>query len=407
MAQLYFRDGDLKKAAGVLRVALEEASEEDFYPLLEDLWKQIQKGVKEEVTLGCILPLKGRAKTFGIKALRGIQLAMGAFRPEKWPFKVRLVIWDSEGDPSKAKEGVKTLAEKEGVIAIIGPLLSNTALAAAEQAEAEGVPMMTLSPLKGIAERGEYIFQNSLTYASQVEALAKYAFEELGIVTYAILYPRDPYGLTFKKLFQQEVEALGGELVVAASYADDQTDFGDVIKEMVEYEVSEDPKEKPKPIINFKAIFIPDDYRKVNLLAPQLAYYDITNVRLLGTNGWDSPELVRNGGEFVEGAVFVDGFFKDSPLPWVRYFVRDFEETFNLSPTLLEALSYDSTEVILKALNNREFWSRDALRDALLSLKEYVGVSGLKGFNPDGEGIRRLFMLEVSQGRIHQILPAE
>ena len=381
---------------------MEEASGEEFYPLLEHLWGEIQRGVKKEVLLGCILPLQGRAKPFGIRALRGIQLAIGAFQPQKWPFKVRLVIWDSQGDSFRAKEGVKTLAQ-EGVIAIIGPILSHTALAATEEAEAQEVPLVTLSPVKEIAQKGKYVFQNSLTPASQVKALVKYAFEEVGIATYAILYPRNPYGLTFRKLFQEEVEGFGGQTVVAASYGDKQTDFGDVIKEMVQYEPSEDPKEKPKPIVNFRAVFIPDDFKNVTLLVPQLAYYDITGVQLLGPSGWDSQGFIGARGAFVEGAVFVDGFFKDSPLPWVRYFVRDFEGTFTLSPSLLEGLSFDSTEVILRTIGDEKLWGREVLRDALLSLRDYVGVSGLKGFSSDGEGLRRLFLLTVSHGIIHQI----
>lgn len=408
LAQLLFREGRIGEAADVLRGTLQESAEEEFYPLLEDLWKKIQKVVKEEVVLGCILPLQGKARPFGMRALHGIQLAIGAFRPQEWPFKVRLIIWDSQGDPSRAKEGVKVMA-KEGVMAIIGPLLSHTAIAAAEEAEVQEVPLMTLSPLKGIAQKGMYVFQNSLTHACQVRALVKYALEELNIFTYAILYPRNPYGLTFRRLFQQEVEINGGELIVAASYSDRQTDFGDIIKGMVKYKPSEDPKEKPKPIINFGAIFIPDDFKKINLLAPQLAYYDITGIQLLGTNGWNSIELIRNSREFVEGAIFVDGFFKDSPLPWVRYFAAEFEETFHYSPTLLEALSYDSTDVILKAISDRELWGRKALCKALLSLKEYLGVSGLKGFSSDsdGEGIRNPFLLTVSHGRIRQILSPE
>ena len=58
----------------------------------------------------------------------------------------------------------------------------------------------------------------------------------------------------------------GGEVVVSASYADDQTDFGEVIKGMVRYKKSRDPKEDPKPIINFEAMFIPDDVLRLNLV---------------------------------------------------------------------------------------------------------------------------------------------
>jgi branched-chain amino acid transport system substrate-binding protein len=403
LAQWYFGKGKREEAEGLLREAMREAKGEDFYPLLEAFWRQMQVGVAKEVVLGCILPLQGKAKSFGARALHGIQLAMGAFRPLEGSFRIRLVIWDDQGDPARAKEGVRVLAEKEKAIAIIGPLHSQTALAAAEEAEVRRIPLITLSPFQGIVQKRKYIFQNSITNASQVKTLAQYALKGLHIRTYAMLYPRNTYGQTFKGLFQQEVESGGGKVLVAASYADDQTDFGDVIKGMVRYPKPQKPKEKPKPIFDFKAIFIPDDVNKINLVVPQLAYYDITEVQLLGNNGWNSPELVRDSGKFFEGAVFVDGFFKDSPSPAVRSFVQDFEDTFHSSPSLLEALSFDTTALILKILS-----STGAVNpETLLSFREYVGVTGLTGFSPEGEGIRNLFLLKVSEGKIVQISPAE
>jgi branched-chain amino acid transport system substrate-binding protein len=403
LAQWYFRKGKADEAEGLLRETMKLAQDEDFYSRLQDLLREIQIGEREETVLGCILPLQGKAKSFGIRALHGIQLAMGAFDPQGEAFRVRLIIWDDQGEPSRTKEGVRLLAEKERVNAIIGPLHSHTALAAAEEAEKQRVPLITLSSMQGIAHKGNYIFQNSITTASQVKTLATYAVKELGIHTYAILYPRNSYGLTFKGLFQQEVENLGGKVVVAASYADDQMDFRDVIKGMVKYVKPQNPKDDPTPIINFKAIFIPDDVNKINLVVPQLAYHDITGVQLLGNNGWNSPELIRNSGKFVEGAIFVDGFSKDSSLPVVRSFVTDFEDTFGFSPTLLEALSFDTTKLILKTLSSRGAISPEAL----LSLREYRGVTGFTGFTFDGEGVRTLFLLQVSEGKIRQISAGE
>ncbi|MCJ7664769.1 MAG: penicillin-binding protein activator [Desulfobacterales bacterium] len=402
-AQSYFEKGRKEEAEGLLREAMKEAKGEDFYPLLEALWRQMQIGVGKEIVLGCILPLQGKAKSFGTRALHGIQLAMGAFRPREGSFRVRLVIWDDQGDPARAREGVKFLAEKEKVIAIIGPLHSQTALAAAEEAELRRIPLITLSPFQGIVQKRKYIFQNSITNALQTKTLARYALKELGIRTYAILYPRNTYGQTYRGLFQQEVESGGGKVLVAASYADDQTDFGDVIKGMVRYPRPQRPKDKPKPIVGFKAIFIPDDVSKINLVVPQLAYHDVTAVQLLGNNGWNSPDLDRESGKFFEGAVFVDGFFKDSPSPAIRSFVQDFEDTFQSSPTLLEALSFDTTALILKILSSTGAVSPETL----LSFRDYVGVTGLTGFTPEGEGIRNLFVLKVTEGRIRQISPAE
>jgi ABC-type branched-subunit amino acid transport system substrate-binding protein len=172
---------------------------------------------------------------------------------------------------------------------------------------------------------------------------------------------------------------------------------------MVRYPKPQKPKDKPKPIFDFKAIFIPDDINKINLVVSQMAYHDVTAVQLLGNNGWNSPELDRESGKFFEGAVFVDGFFKDSPSPAVRSFVQDFEDTFHSSPTLLEALSFDTTALILKILSSTGAVSPETL----LSFREYVGVTGLTGFTPEGEGIRNLFVLKVSEGKIRQVSPVE
>jgi branched-chain amino acid transport system substrate-binding protein len=403
LAHWYFREGKGKEAAALLQDIMQEAEREDFYPLLEDLWSQIQIGVRKEIVLGCILPLQGKAQAFARRALQGIQLAIGAFQPQNASLRVRLIIWDSQGDPARAREGVRVLAAKKHVIAIIGPLLSHTTEAAAQEAEEQKVPLITLSPLQGIVYKGNYVFQNSLTYSSQAKALVAYAVKELNIRTYAMLYPRSSYGLTFKGLFQQEVEHWGGKVVVSASYADDQTDFGDVIKGMVRYERPRDPKEEPKPIINFQAIFIPDDFKRINLVVPQLAYYDIKEVQLLGTNGWNSPDLLRDSGKFVKGAVFVDGFFKDSPLPAVRSFVLDFEDTFGASPTLIEALSFDTTSLILRTISSTGSFNSEVL----LSLRGYNSVTGFTGFTAAGEGMRNLFLLTVAKDKIRQLVPGE
>jgi branched-chain amino acid transport system substrate-binding protein len=171
LAHWYFREGKEEKATALLQDTMQEAEREDFYPLLEDLWSEIQIGVRKEIVFGCILPLQGKAQSFGRRALQGIQLAIGAFQPQQASLRVRLIIWDSRGDPARAREGVRVLAAKRHVIAIIGPLLSHTTEAAAQEAEEQKVPLITLSPLQGIAYTGKYVFQNSLTYPSQAKAL--------------------------------------------------------------------------------------------------------------------------------------------------------------------------------------------------------------------------------------------
>ena len=80
----------------------------------------------------------------------------------------------------------------------------------------------------------------------------------------------------------------------------------------------------PKPNPGFEALFIPDSAFRVAMIVSQLAYYDITGIRLLGTSGWDSPELLKTDPEHLQGAVFVDGFFPNSFRPEVNAFIESF-----------------------------------------------------------------------------------
>ena len=126
------------------------------------------------------------------------------------------------------------------------------------------------------------------------------------------------------------------------SYDPTQTDFANQIKKLVglyyprpEIEVMDESKqvtdtqdltekseaaapeepteEEPLPIVDFEAIFIPDVYSQVGLIAPQLAYYDVTGIKLLGTNLWNSPKLVEMAAPYLQGSIFVDGFLARTP----------------------------------------------------------------------------------------------
>ena len=48
-------------------------------------------------------------------------------------------------------------------------------------------------------------------------------------------------------------------------------------------------------------------------------------VPFLGSNGWNAPDFARTADQSIDGAVFVDGFFVDSPNPNVQEFVERYK----------------------------------------------------------------------------------
>jgi ABC-type branched-subunit amino acid transport system substrate-binding protein len=225
-------------------------------------------------------------------------------------------------------------------------------------------------------------------------------------------------------LFWDEVLNLGGIVVGAEPYDPKQTDFSDPIKKLggLYYEIPEDLNANPgryksrrksavgtdddepvPPIVDFEAIFIPDSSKKAGLIIPQLAYHDIKNVYLLGTNLWHSDSLIKIAEKYVQGAIMPDGFFAESSSSEVRKFVELFETTYQEKPAFFEAIVYDSTMILLHVLGQPHIRFRSEIRDELLNLYNFQGVTGLTRFDETGEVQRKLHLLQIRGKRFVEL----
>ena len=377
-------------------------------------------------TIGVLLPLSGRYASYGELVKKGRELPVQEHNKSRLP--VRLVFRDTAIEGVTAQQLVSSLADDDKVMAIIGPLLGASAEDAVSRAQFEMVPMITLSQRAGLPQRGDFIFRDSLTAEQQVQSLARYAIDTQHI-SYSILYPENRLGKEMTRLFVDEVRRLGGEIVDIVSYAEDVTDFQKQIQALlwedyvveippkpVEPELDEfgqplppaeeQPEEIPEleyPLAPFHALFIPDYAERISLLAPQLKFYGIKDVTLLGINGWNSPELVERAGRFLDQAVFVDGFFADSRQPEVSRFVELFRQTYQEEPTILSAQAFDAANMLFQVIDNPRVENRDDLRKELAGLRGFRGVAGTVGFDALGEAIKQPYLLQVKRRKIVEV----
>ena len=394
--------------------------------LIEEIRK---KGVYSKYTIGCLLPLSGPCESFGYRALKGIELAMNQFSSQGIQPAVKLIIKDTESDADKAVAAVKELFE-EHVAAIIGPIF--TAEPAAIVAQDKGIPIITITQKNNIADIGDYVFRNFFTPMMQVHTLVSYVIEEMGLSSFAILYPEDNYGTTFMNLFWDEVIAYDGKVVGVESYNVEHTDFADPIKKLVGlyYEVPEDLKimdmlieddddnivedgeasknddmtedgengkqeQEPEAIVDFDAIFIPDAPERAGLIIPQLAFYDVKDVYLLGTNLWHCDSLIKMARSYAQNAIMPDVFFAESSSKQVADFVAVFEQTFKEKPEFIEAVSYDSAMILFQIVSRPDIRYRSSIKSALMNLNNFQGVTGLTSFDSNGEIKKRLYLLRI------------
>ena len=378
----------------------------DYIVQARGLFGFVSPSAKSKYTVGVILPLSGIQGPFGERALQGIR---SAIKETDLPL-VSLAIRDSKGEPEEAEKDVEELVNVEKVIAIIGPLLSIDVDSAAKKAQQLRVPLLTLSQKELPTDKGNFVFQNSLTPPEQIQSLAHFAVKELELRTFAVFYPNSPYGLYFKNLFNQEITRRGGKVLGSVVYQEGQTDFSQEIKGFFKVRVLSKPDAKKKkedefkPLLSVDGIFIPDTHDRVGMILSQMAFFDVKGV-FLGTNLWNGPGLVSIGGKAAEGAIFVDTFFAKNRSPGVAQFVEEFRKSFQRDPETLEALSYDGAKLIKEILQSKSISSPLQMQEELRQVKGFQGVTGLKGFGEDGKSIRTLSILAVKKGQIERISP--
>jgi branched-chain amino acid transport system substrate-binding protein len=422
------------------------------------------KSLYSRYTIGCLLPLSGYYKSFGDKALKGIELALWQFCSQGDQPSIKIIIKDTGSEPDVAANAVKELFE-EHIAAIIGPIF--TAESAALEAQSREIPIVTITQKDNITDTGDYVFRNFFSPRMQVETIVSYAIEELELKKFAILYPDENYGKVFMNLFWDEVVAYGGKVVGVESYKLNSTDFADPIKKLVGlyYELPEDLEntgeliegegksddfeevedgneiddyeegkeddggseedyneadesveegkpsgeegsvkaDEPEPIIDFNAIFIPDSPKRAGLIIPQLSFYDVDNVYLFGTNLWHSDILIKMAGQYVQNAIMPDIFFAESSSEKVKDFVMTFEKTFREKPGFIEAVAYDTAMMLFQIVSRPDVRFRSAVKNELMKLSNFQGVTGLTSFDNNGELKKDLYLLKIKGNKFVEL----
>jgi branched-chain amino acid transport system substrate-binding protein len=433
---LYREQGDVDSYESVLMDFLSAFPKHSKSEDLKNVLKEIKKDNSAKVVVGVVLPLTGKLAATGQKVLQGIQLAYS-----RLPQKFRQMIYLNVKDSSDALGLDKTLSDLAGnpkAVGVLGPLLSDEIKRASVVADSFRIPIFSpTASSAGLVESSPYIFRNALTRKIQAQFLAEYSINTLQLRRFVILHPSESFGEELKDEFLKAVEAFGGEIVGIASYDRSQTDFKNQIfelggiadddliqitrKQLLGNQEQEDFSNSAvlsRPRVDmehwsgdgienlkislelgYDAMFIPGVYDKVGLIIPQLAFYNIEKISLLGAKGWNSPELIKMGGKFLKSVYFVDGFFSESHDIRVSSFVNLFEATYGESPSKFSAQAYDAAGIFFKSIMSGAD-NRLKLRESLIKVKNYPGVTGETSILESGESEKRIFTLTVKRKKI-------
>ncbi|MEW6264753.1 MAG: penicillin-binding protein activator [Thermodesulfobacteriota bacterium] len=351
------------------------------------------EGPVTAMEVACILPLsQSKQAQYGQEVLKGLKLAFKTYRPQTPGFKSNLVVLDSKGEPDLAARMTAKASSNGNIAAAVGPLLSREAAAAAPRAEEESLPLLTITQKQDITQAGRHVYRLFLTPKAQAEIVARYAVQVLGLRRLAILYPNETYGQEMRDYFGHEVKRLGGEIVKVVAYNPKGTEFSAEIQKLAGVGRAVKKVAAGRKVqVDFEAVFLPDSYRAVAMIAPQFAYHDIMTVRLLGTSLWHTPRLLTSAARYTQRCVIPTPFYADGDRAEVKRFVAAYaalsqdeknetgakkESGEAKEPGQFEAYGYDAGTLVLTLLDKGRITSREDLLKALNKMAPFPGVTG-------------------------------
>jgi branched-chain amino acid transport system substrate-binding protein len=338
----------------------------------------------DTIKIGAIGPLSGAASTYGISVKEGAQLlekevnAAGGINGKKISF----IFEDDQADPNSSMQAFNKLVDSEKVSAILGPVTSGATLAVAPNATAKQIPLITPTATEPTITKvgGDYMFRGCFVDSFQGDVLGKYASETLKFKTAAVLYNSgSDYSKGIADSFKSKFEGAGGKVGEFLTYNDKDTDFKAQLTKI--------------KTLNPDVIVLPDYYNVVGLIAKQARDMGIT-AQFLGGDGWESEELTKIGGKAVDGALYINHYYSGDQDAAVKTFVESYKKEYNKEPDAFAALSYDTSKILVKAIEKAGKTDGAAIKDALASM-EMNSVTGNIKFGSDRSAIKSAAIIKV------------
>jgi branched-chain amino acid transport system substrate-binding protein len=184
---------------------------------------------KSETVIGIIGPMTGEGAQSGTNMRDAVALgideinAHGGIKGEK----LKLVVVDDEGNPTKSINGNNRLVYNEKAIVVIGSVQSTCTLANMAVTEKAGVPQITsISTSPAITQKGnKWIFRTAATDAIQAENIVRIAIDNLGKKRLAVINVSTDYGRDGTKVLLANCNKMGISPVAVESFNQGDKDF--------------------------------------------------------------------------------------------------------------------------------------------------------------------------------------
>lgn len=293
----------------------------------------------------------------------------------------------------------QAFADDEKIVAMIGPNDSDMCLATQKIVTDE--KMVAITPWSTVVTLTDspWYFRACYDDTFQGEILAKYAFYYEKAKTAAILYDMsNPYNEGISRRFKEVFIQLGGKVLEDLSY-NGKTGETDYTSQMTKIASA-------KPDI----LLLPNFYEEIIAQTTQARDMGYKG-KFMGSDTWGDTSLLDWDKEnLLEGALWVGHYHKDIASPAALRFIDNYHKIYGTDkdPNDIVALNYDTVYLLKKAIENADSFERTKIREGMLAIKQFVGVTGTMTYDKgNGTATKSAVIIKISGGKFNYLATIE
>jgi branched-chain amino acid transport system substrate-binding protein len=301
---------------------------------------------------------------------------------------IKLVPQDTSGDEAGAINAFQTLINKDKVVGIVGPTLSQQAFSADPIAERAKVPVIGASnTANGIPEIGDYVARVSSPVSIVAPNSVKAALKQNPqIKKVAVFYAQnDAFNKSETEIFQKAVKEQGLELVTVQKFQTTDTDFQAQATNAINL----------KPDLVIISGLAADGGNLVRQLR-ELGYKGI----IIGGNGLNTPNVLSVCKALCDGVLIAQAYSPEYPGEINKVFRQTYIDQYKKEPAQFTGQSFAAVQVYVEALKELDKKTKistlplDKLRTELnkqILAGKYDTPLGEIAFTPVGDVIQKEF----------------
>lgn len=347
-------------------------------------------GGGEPIKVAVVTSLTGNLAATGKQVALGVKAAAKAWNDKGGikGRKIEVTVEDDQSTPNGAVAAYnKVIAQKP--VAVWAPTFTPLVMAMGEAIKANKTPTLTSASAPIVTKSGlQYVFRLRTNDDEAGVILADYVINELKPKKPAMIYANNDYGKGGYEILKRELEKAGIKFVAAEQFNQGDKD--------VSAQLLKIKQANPDFLL---AYAVPAD---AGLISAQSAQVGLT-ARIVGSPGFATPEYLSLAKEAAEGTVVLidsmaglDAASKD----WADK-VRALEPGTPVA--FVVSTNYDGAMMVFDVLSKQEIKDGTALRDALLKVKDYPGVSGKFSFDADGNGLHQGIIAKWEKGKLVEL----